>query len=161
MPARRQIIGLALWCGLCLAVGFTGSIATNSSLADWYPGLTKPSWTPPSWLFAPVWTALYIMMGVAAWRVWKPGGFAAAKIPLGLFLMQLCLNAAWSWLFFGLRNPLAGLIDIALLWIAIAATAVSFKSVSVGAAWLMLPYFLWVSYASALNFALFRLNGSH
>lgn len=154
----RASAGLVLWCGLCLTIGVTGSVATSSSLTDWYPALSKPPWTPPDWIFAPVWTLLYILMGTSAWLVWKPQGFAAARTPLGLFLIQLTLNAAWSWLFFGLRNPMAGLLDIALLWVAIIATILSFYRYNPRAAWLMLPYLAWVSYAAALNFAIFRLN---
>lgn len=146
---------LVLFVGLCLLTGFVGSMATQSSVDTWYATLNKPSWTPPNWLFAPVWTSLYLAMGVAAWLVWRRG---PARISLTLFFGQLALNLAWSFLFFGMRWPLGGLIDIALLWIAIAATLWAFRTSSTAAAWLMVPYLAWVSYASALNFALWRMN---
>jgi|GEM_PF-228620 tryptophan-rich sensory protein len=126
--------------------------------ADWYPTLTKPAWTPPDWVFGPVWTLLYILMAVAAWLVWRKAGFAGARLALVLYFVQLALNAAWSGLFFGLRSPAAGLVDILLLWMVIAATLVAFARHSAVAAGLLVPYFVWVSYAAALNFAIWRMN---
>lgn len=125
---------------------------------EWYAALKKPSWNPPNWIFGPVWTALYTMMAVAAWLVWRRGGFALNRLPLSLFLTQLLLNALWSWLFFGLKNPALAFGEIALLWLAIAATLLAFWPRQRTAAWLLLPYLMWVSFASGLNFALWQLN---
>jgi translocator protein len=146
---------LAGFLGLCLAVGFLAGMVTAPAVAEWYPTLVKPSWRPPNWLFAPAWTALYIMMAVAAWLVWKAGD---AKPALLLWGGQLLLNFAWSFLFFGARSPVLGLIDIVLLWLAIAATIFAFSFKSRAAAFLMVPYLCWVSFATALNAAIVMLN---
>ena len=125
---------------------------------EWYAALKKPAWNPPGWVFAPVWTTLYTMMAVAAWLVWQRGGFAAQRRPLGLFLAQLALNALWTPLFFGWHLPGLAFAEIVLLWLAIAATLIAFRPVSRVAAWLLAPYLAWVSFASFLNFTLWRLN---
>jgi len=125
---------------------------------EWYAGLKKPAWNPPAWIFGPVWTTLYTMMALAAWLVWKRGGFVAQRKPLALFLTQLVLNAAWTPLFFGLHWPGIAFAEIVLLWLAIAATLAAFCVVSCTAAWLLVPYLGWVSFAAALNFELWRLN---
>ncbi len=151
----RQWIVLAGFIGLCLGVGILAGLVTAPAVLEWYPTLTKPSWTPPSWLFAPAWTVLYILMAVAAWLVWKAGN---AKAALTLFFAQLVLNLAWSILFFGVRSPGLGLIDVAAMWIAIAATIFAFAFKSRLAAVLMVPYLCWVSFAAALNAAIFTLN---
>lgn len=151
----RSWLVLAGFVVLCLAVAALGGWVTVQAVAEWYPTLNKPSWTPPSWLFGPVWTVLYIMMAVAAWLVWKAG---QAKVALLLFGAQLLLNLAWSFLFFGARSPGLGLIDIVLLWLAIAATIFAFSLRSRLAAYLMVPYLCWVSFATALNAAIFVLN---
>ena len=151
----RAWLVLAGFVMLCLAVAALGGWATVQSVAEWYPTLNKPSWTPPSWLFGPVWTVLYIMMAVAAWLVWKAG---QAKGALLLFGAQLLLNLAWSFLFFGAKSPGLGLIDIVLLWLAIATTIFAFSLKSRLAAFLMVPYLCWVSFATALNAAIFMLN---
>ena len=127
---------------------------------EWYESLRKPAWNPPHWIFGPVWSALYAMMAVAAWSVWRPKGFTAAKLPLTLFLLQLALNATWTPLFFGLRRPGSAMICIALLWLAILTTLIEFRKVSPMATALMIPYLAWVTFASALNFELWRLNAS-
>ncbi|MDX1583990.1 MAG: TspO/MBR family protein [Thermoanaerobaculia bacterium] len=154
----RDWLALAGWLFVSFSAAIIGGTATASSVATWYPTIAKPAWTPPSWLFGPVWTTLYAMMGFAAWLVWRKAGWRDGAVPLGLFLTQLVLNAAWSLLFFGLRNPFAGLIDIAALWIAIGLTTVAFFRISRIAGWLMIPYWLWVSFATALNFAIWQLN---
>ena len=154
----RQIIELFVSVAVCLGAGFAGSRFTFRSVATWYPTLRKPAWTPPAWLFAPVWTALYCLMGIAAWLVWNRAGWAATRIPLALFAIQLVLNVAWSGIFFGWRKPAWALAEIVLLWVAIAATACEFWPVSRSAAWLLVPYVVWVTYAAALNFAIWRLN---
>ncbi len=124
----------------------------------WYASLHKPSWNPPAWVFGPVWTLLYTMMAVSVWLVWRRGGFALQRASLSLFLAQLALNAAWTPLFFGLHQPGLAFVDIALLWLGIVATITAFRRVHCGAAWLLVPYLLWVSFASVLNFTLWRMN---
>jgi translocator protein len=151
----KSIFGLAGWLVLCFGVAAFG---TQFVPGGWYAGLTKPAWNPPPWLFGPVWTALYTMMAVAAWLIWKRGGFKAMRLPLGLFLLQLLFNALWPWLFFGRHQPALAFVDILLLWLAIAATLVTIHRVSRAAPWLLAPYLAWVSFAAALNFALWRLN---
>jgi translocator protein len=146
---------LAGFVALCLSVAAVGGFATASSVIDWYPTLNKPSWNPPSWLFGPVWTVLYIMMAVAAWLVWKQDGSRPALILWG---GQLALNLAWSFLFFGARSPILGLIDIIAMWLAIAATIFLFAQKSRVAAYLMVPYLCWVSFATSLNAAIYMLN---
>lgn len=124
----------------------------------WYAALNKPAWNPPTWLFGPVWSTLYVLMAVAAWRVWRHGGFAAQRRPLGLFLVQLVLNAAWSPLFFGLKQPGVAFAEILGLWLAIAATIAVFRGVDRIAAALLVPYIAWVSFAAFLNGTLWQLN---
>jgi tryptophan-rich sensory protein len=126
------------------------------SVKEWYPTLDKPGWTPPAVLFGPVWTVLYVMMAIAAWVVWRDG--KTPRTALVLFFFQLLLNVAWSFLFFGLRMPGLALIDIFILWFAILATIIAFAFNSRAAALLMIPYLAWVSFAVALNAAIWRLN---
>jgi len=158
MKRGAGFLSLLISLGLSLSAGFLGAWATASSVDSWYQGLNRPWWTPPDALFAPVWTALYILMGVAAWLVWKRADDHRVGWPLSLYALQLLLNALWSYLFFGLRSPGAALIEIIVLWAAIAATAAGFARVDRRAAWLMAPYLAWVSFAMALNFALWRMN---
>jgi tryptophan-rich sensory protein len=143
----------------CLAAGAIGSVFTRSAIPTWYAALEKPFYTPPNWLFAPVWTLLYIMMGVAAFLVWRRGlGSRNVRIALIVFLVQLVLNALWSVVFFGLESPLFGLIVISVLWVAILATIIVFFRVSKVASVLMWPYLLWVSFAAVLNTTIWLLN---
>lgn len=153
---RSQIIALVLLLVLCFAVAGVGGWVTAPSIPSWYAGLLKPSWTPPGWIFGPVWSVLYLCMAVAAWLAWRKSNDV---LPMVLFAIQLALNAAWSWLFFGLHSPGLAFLDIVLLWIAIGGTAVVFWRRSPVAGLLFLPYFAWVSFAAALNFAIWRLNG--
>ena len=160
MTKRRQVVGLVVSLAAVFAAASVGSLFTARSVAGWYPTLAKPSWTPPGAVFAPVWTALYFLMALAAWLVWrKAGGLAAARLPLALFAVQLALNAAWSILFFGLRMPGLAFGELVLLWVAIAATLAAFRRVLPAAGLLLAPYLAWVTFAGALNFALWRLNG--
>lgn len=154
----RSAFALIGFTGLCLAVGWIGSQVTEPALGDWYTALAKPSWTPPNAAFPIVWTALYVVMAVAAWLVWRERGDTAISLPMTLFGVQLALNSAWSVLFFGLRRPDLGLIEIILLLAAILATALAFGRVRPLAGWLLLPYLLWTAYAAALNFAIWRMN---
>ncbi len=153
---KYQVFGLVILLAVCFAVAVVGGMVTASSIPNWYAGLTKPSWTPPSWVFGPVWSILYLSMAVAAWLVWRRG---KALIPLALFAIQLAINAAWSWLFFGLHNPGVAFVDIVFLWAAIAATTVAFWHRSALAGILFVPYLAWVSFACVLNFAVWQMNG--
>ena len=167
--ALANIAALTGWVALCLAVGWIGAQVTRPALVAWYPALAKPAWTPPAIAFPIVWTALYVLMGVAAWLVWQriaeAGAAASGKgvalrwLPLILFVLQLALNSLWSTLFFGLRSPGLALAEILLLLVAIVATMIAFRAVSALAAGLLLPYLLWAGYATALNFAIWRMTG--
>ncbi len=142
-----------------LVAGLIGSIFTAPSIPTWYATLQRPELSPPNWIFGPVWTTLYVLMGIAAFLVWRKGLHRKeVKIALGLFLVQLALNSLWSVLFFGLQNPGAALVEIAALWLAILATIVSFSKISRPAAYLLLPYILWVSFAAYLTYAIWILN---
>lgn len=154
----KSLPGLVAWIVICFAAAAVGSWFTAMSLRDWYPALHKPAVTPAAWVFAPVWSALYLMMAVAAWLVWMRRGRQGARRALSIFACQLGFNVAWSVVFFGLRSPLAGLLDIAILWCAILATIVTFMKVNRAAAWLMVPYLLWVSFAVYLNAGIWLLN---
>jgi tryptophan-rich sensory protein len=158
MSLPKQIIGLVILVLLCLGAAAVGSAATVPRIEGWYAALAKPSWTPPNWIFGPVWTVLYIAMAVAAWLVWRQKGWSGTQVPLLLFAAQLALNVAWSWLFFGMKSPGLGFVDILLLWIAIAATLVAFWSRSMVAGLLLVPYLAWVTFAAALNYSIWQLN---
>jgi tryptophan-rich sensory protein len=158
--ALQQGIGLAVSVFACFAAAGLGSIATTSSIPTWYADLAKPAWTPPDWIFGPVWTLLYSMMAIAAWLVWRRTGLAGAKLPLGLFAVQLVLNTLWSILFFGLRSPGGAMIEIVLLWAAILATLIAFWRRSRLAGGLLVPYLAWVSFAAVLNAAIWWLGAA-
>ena len=156
-PTRQAawLVGFVL---LCFAAAGLGGAATSSSVNGWYQTLARPDWAPPDWLFGPVWTTLYLMMGVAAWLVWRTGGWSARLIPLGWFCVQLALNVGWSVLFFWLQRPGWAFAEIVLLWLAIIATAFAFWKESSAAALLLAPYLAWTTFAAVLNFAIWRLN---
>ena len=158
MKNWQPIWMLALSIAVCFAAAAAGAIVTGSSVNDWYPALRKPSWNPPAWIFGPVWTILYLMMAIAAWLIWRRRGFRGGAAALKLFALQLLLNAAWSPLFFGLHSPSAAFLDIVLLWAAILATLVSLWRIAPIAGVMLVPYWLWVSFAAALNFVIWRLN---
>ena len=158
MTNTRAILGLVAWLLASFSAAALGSYFTVPALPAWYPTIAKPPWTPPEWVFGPVWTLLYTMMGAAAWVVWAKKGFAGARGALGLFLAQLALNALWSVIFFGWRMPGAAFAEIILLCCAVAATARAFFRHSAPAGWLLVPYALWLLFAAALNFAIWRLN---
>jgi translocator protein len=144
---------------VCLAVGFAGSFFTNSSIGSWYVTLKKPFFNPPSWIFAPVWTMLYVLMGVSAFIIWRKGlDKERVRHALFAFIVQLTLNALWSPVFFGMKSTLAGLGVIIFLWMAISTTIFLFYRISKLASFLLLPYILWVSFATVLNAAIFALN---
>lgn len=154
----QQWVGLLVSIGICFAAAGIGSLFTTPEIRGWYAVINKPAWTPPAWLFGPVWTTLYAMMGVAAWLVWRERGFAGASLPLALFAAQLVLNTLWSVIFFGMRRTGLAFLDIALLWLAILATTLAFWPISRVAGALLLPYLLWVSFAAALNYSIWRTN---
>ena len=151
----RDVLGLTAFVVLCFGVSVLGGRATMSALADWYPALKKPPWTPPGWVFGPVWTLLYPLIAVAGWRAWREG---RARFGSLAYLLQLALNGAWPWLFFGERRLDLALACIVALCLAILGTIVAFWRVSRGAALLMVPYLLWVGFAAALNHAIWRMN---
>ena len=148
---------LTLFFAVCFGAAWLGSRFTRPALTPWYASLAKPAWTPPNWAFAPAWTVLFALMAVAGWLVWQRTGLVS--IPIGLFALQLVLNVGWSALFFGLKSPAAGMVEIVLLWLAILATTIVFWRVSRVAGWLFVPYLAWVAYAASLNFAIWRMNG--
>lgn len=158
MSRSRLLLGLVGWVVLCLGVAALSGWATVEGVRTWYPTIAKPSWTPPSWLFGPVWTALYAAMGVAAWRVWRIGGIRAASGALGLFVVQLAVNGLWSPIFFAWHRLGLATLDIGLLWLLILATIAAFRRHDRVAALLLVPYLAWVTFASALTFAIWRLN---
>lgn len=155
MTRGRQAIGLVVALALCFAAAALGGLLTREGVATWYPGIAKPDWTPPGWVFGPVWSVLYAAMAVAAWLVWRS---ASKRLPLVLFAIQLALNVTWSGLFFALRQPGWAFAEILVLWLAILATTASFYKGSKTAFWLMAPYLAWVTFAAVLNAAIWRLN---
>ncbi len=155
----KTFLKLAVSISVPLAVGVLSGVATARGVTEWYPTLTRPAFTPPSWIFGPVWTLLYLMMGFAAFLVWQWGLEAAGvRVALVAFLVQLALNGLWSLLFFGLRAPGAAFVDIILLWLAIAVTTWLFWRVVHVAGALMLPYLAWVTFAAVLNGSIWSLN---
>ena len=144
---------------LCLLTGFLGSFATMDSVKAWYVNLSRPSFTPPDWAFGVVWPILYVMMGVSAFLIWGKGlDKREVRTAMGLFILQLVLNGLWTPIFFGLHMIGFALVDIVLLWAAILITILAFRRISKTAAYLLVPYILWVSFAVALNGALWLLN---
>jgi translocator protein len=153
--AGKKWLGLAGFLVLCFGAAAIGS---QFMPGEWYAQLRKPDWNPPNSVFGPVWTILYAMMAVAGWLVWKERGFDGARAALMLFVGQLALNTAWSWLFFGLERADLAFADIVVLWLAILATIVAFWRINRVAGALLIPYLLWVSFAAALNFTIWRMN---
>lgn len=143
---------------VCQFAGVLGSLFTTPAIPTWYKTLNKPSFSPPNWIFSPVWISLFVLMGIALFLVWRKQGQPYVKTALIFFFAQLILNTLWSIAFFGLKSPLLGLIDIVLLWMAILLTILNFLKVSKVAGWLLLPYLLWVSFATILNYFLWVLN---
>lgn len=161
MKRTLLIDGLKLVTSIvvCICAGLIGSISTGESISNWYIYLQKPAFTPPNWLFAPVWFLLYILMGIAVYLVWRKGlDKFQVRESIVIFIIQLVLNAGWSYAFFGLRSPLTGLIVIVPLWTAILLTIINFFRVSRTSAYLLIPYIIWVSFATVLNFSIYLLN---
>ena len=158
--AMNKYIKILIMVVTCVGVGYMASTATQSSVDTWFPTLIKPSFNPPAALFAPVWTTLYVMMGIAAGLVWARIDVQREDVRNALlfFAIQLALNALWSVLFFGLKNPLLALIEIVILWLMIYETFVKFTKVDKVAGYLFIPYLLWVSFAAVLNASIWWLN---
>jgi tryptophan-rich sensory protein len=160
-PAERaklgQLLGLAAWLALTFVAAGVGAFA-SAEAGSFYLGLTRPPWAPPAWLFGPVWTTLYVLMGIAAWQVWRAHGLGGARLALGLYVVQLAANALWTWLFFVWHLGAAAFAEIVVLWALIVATAMAFRRLHAPAALLLLPYLAWVSFACVLSYAMWRLN---
>nr|WP_199001554.1 TspO/MBR family protein [Flavobacterium sp. ASV13] len=156
----NKLTKIAIALIVCLAVGYSASTVTRPSVESWYPTLIKPSFNPPNWIFMPVWTMLYIFMAVAAGLIWDKikEQNEEVKKALGFFLIQLTLNAIWSYIFFGLKNPLLALIEIALLWLFIYETYLKFLKINKTAGYLLIPYMAWVGFAAVLNASIWWLN---
>jgi len=152
----RQFAIFVAFIAVPLLIGGAGGFVTAKAIPGWYSELRKPSWNPPNWIFGPVWTLLYLMMGTASWLVWREVGFRENWV--AFYGAQLFLNAIWSWVFFGWRRLNFALVNIILLWLAIVACTVVFWRISVIAGAMLIPYLLWVSFASALNYRIWALN---
>ena len=158
-PDRKQWPALAALLALCLTVGLIGGYATAQSLDGWYLAINRPNWTPPSWIFAPVWTALDVIMAVAAWLVWKRDvHFTGVRLALVFFFVQLLFNCLWPFIFFTANAIGWALVDIVLMWIALGFTTLAFFGISRLAGALLLPYLAWTSFAAFLNYAIWRMN---
>lgn len=156
---RKKTLKLSFCIILTNLAGLVGSIFTAPGISGWYASLEKPFFTPPNWIFAPVWTTLFILMGIALYLVWEKGlEKKEVKIGVGIFGLQLMLNVIWSFLFFGLGNPFLALLEIFVLWATILATIAAFSRVSRKAAWLLAPYIVWVTLATFLNYGIWALN---
>ncbi|MGI9428553.1 MAG: TspO/MBR family protein [Bythopirellula sp.] len=158
MGKLNSWIGLGGFLAVCLVAGGIGAVATTPEIEGWYQTIAKPAWNPPDWIFGPVWTTLYVLMAIAAWLVRQAEGFKGARVALVLFFVQLALNIAWSWIFFGLHQPGWAFAEILVLWLVIIATTFAFFRCSRVAGWLLVPYLAWVSFAAVLNFTIWRMN---
>ncbi|MEW5928971.1 MAG: TspO/MBR family protein [Gemmatimonadota bacterium] len=153
----KQALGLAGWLAVSFAAAAVGG-AASANAGSFYAQLARPDWAPPASLFGPVWSVLYVLQGVAAWLVWRERGFGGTRAALGLFGVQLAANALWTWLFFAWRQGAPAFAEILVLWVLILATMVAFWRVRPLAGALLLPYLLWVSFAAALTWSVWRLN---
>ncbi|MEP6806512.1 MAG: TspO/MBR family protein [Flavobacterium sp.] len=156
----NKVVKIIIALVICLMVGYSASMVTRPSVETWYPTIIKPAFNPPNWIFMPMWTLLYILMAVAAGLVWDKikEQNEEVKKALGFFLIQLTLNAIWSYLFFGLKNPMLALIEIALLWLMIYETYLKFVKINKTAGYLLIPYMAWVAFAAILNASIWWLN---
>jgi len=144
---------------ICEAIGILGAVFTTPAIPTWYASLKKPSFSPPNWIFGPAWTLLYALMGISAYLIWQQGiAKPAVRNALFIFTLQLILNFFWSFFFFKLQSPLHALIEILLLWVLILATIISFYQINKAAGLILIPYLLWVSFATLLNFYIVKLN---
>lgn len=151
----RSIVGLLGFVGACFLAAMSGALFRPG---EWYERLAKPRWVPPRWLFAPAWSILYLMIAISGWLVWRQTAFAGAATAFVVYFVSLAINAAWSACFFGLRRADLAMADIVLLWFSIAATIFFFRPIDSTAALLLLPYLAWVTFAGALNFAIWRMK---
>jgi tryptophan-rich sensory protein len=160
MPRNRLIdlVGLAFFVALCLGIGALGAAVVSTSVDTWYAELAKPSFTPPDRVFGPVWTALYVLMAIAAWRIWRAADRDTRRGPLTLFALQLALTLGWTVVFFGLQKIGAALATIVVLDVGVVVTTLAFRPIDRWAGLLMLPYLAWVAFATVLNIAIWRLN---
>ena len=155
----KEILKLIASVIVVFIAGAIGNFFTLSEITTWYAALTKPTWTPPNWLFGPVWTTLYILMGIALYLIWSKGlEHKDVKIAIGVFAVQLILNTLWSIVFFGMHSLFGGVVTIIILWIAILANIIVFYRISKPAGLLLVPYIVWVSIASYLNYSVYLLN---
>lgn len=156
----NKITKIVIALFICLMVGYSASTVTRPSVETWYPTIIRPGFNPPNWVFMPVWSILYILMAVAAGLVWDKikEQNEEVKKALGFFLIQLTLNAIWSYIFFGLKNPMLALIEIALLWLMIYETYLKFLKINKTAGYLLIPYMVWVAFAGILNASIWWLN---
>ncbi len=157
VPMTKQLLGLLAWLAVSFAAAAIGGVA-SANAGDFYRELIRPEWAPPGWVFAPVWSALYVLMGTAAWLVWRERGFRGAGTALALFLIQLAANALWTWLFFAWHRGALAFGEILVLWVLILGTVVAFWRVRPIAGALLLPYLAWVTFASALSYATWQRN---
>ncbi|MFO1149009.1 MAG: TspO/MBR family protein [Alsobacter sp.] len=148
-------LGLLGFAAACFAAALSGAFFRPG---DWYERLAKPWWRPPNWLFGPAWTVLYTMIAISGWLVWRKAGFAGAAVPLAIYGVQLALNAVWSGIFFGMRRMDLAFYELCLLWLSILATILGFATVHSGAAWMLVPYLAWVTFAGILNWTMWQLN---
>ena len=153
----KQIIGLVAWLAVSFVAAAIGSVASVHA-GSFYAQLVRPEWAPTAGVFGPVWSVLYALMGVAAWLIWRVGGYRPARPALSLFLVQLAVNALWSWLFFGWHQGALAFADIVLLWVLIVATLIAFWRIRPLAGAMLIPYLLWVSFAAALNYSVWQGN---
>ncbi len=159
MEKGKDIIRFIVSVGVCELAGVLGALYTTPNIGTWYAFLAKPALTPPAWVFGPVWTILYLLMGIALFLVWKKRkGTAERKEAIGIFAIQLVLNVLWSVIFFGSHSPFPGFIAIVSLWLAIIAAIAAFAKISRGAGWILVPYLLWVTFAAYLNLSVWLLN---
>ena len=157
MTLRKRLLTAAAWLAVTYAAGAIGAIA-SANAGGFYLQLSRPPWAPPAWVFGPVWNVLYFLIGLAAWLVWRARGFRGARAALTLFLVQLALNALWTWLFFAWRDGALAFAEIVVLWVFILATAIAFWRVRPAAGALLVPYLAWVGYAAALTWSLWQRN---
>jgi benzodiazapine receptor len=153
-----DIISLCGFSAFCLFISAIGGAVTLTSVNSWYQDLIKPSFTPPDWVFSPVWITLYLLMGISAWLVWRQTDHKSKQLPLSVFGVQLALNLAWSFIFFGARLVGWALIEISFLWVAIVINIYLFWRINNLAGWLLIPYILWVTFAVILNSSIYVLN---
>lgn len=152
------MLSLFVFILICFCAAALGGFITRGSVKTWYKTIRKPSWNPPDWVFAPVWSTLYLMMAISGWRIWEKAASVDVRYAISLFSIQLLLNIGWSAVFFGMRSIAGALVEIVFLWIAIVLTMTTFLNIDMLAGLLFLPYLLWSSFAAFLNFTIWRLN---